>query len=189
MARKKPRHPNKKPANDNLKTVRWILGIFVIIFIGFLVYQTSQSTSGTLGDKLPGGNIALRSIDGRTLKLDDFAGKVLIVDFWATWCPPCKKELPGYMHLYDRYHRQGLEIVGVTLQSGTLSEVKQFVQAAGINYPIVMGTNEIVSAFGGITGFPTTFVIDRTGKVQRRYEGYRPVSVFERDIRQFLNSN
>lgn len=172
-----------KPTSPRRSQYAIFLAVVAIVFVGFLVIKTSQSSSNQL---LPGRGVQLSTLDGTTTSLDAYAGKVIILDFWATWCPPCKKEIPGYISLYNRYKDKGLVIIGVTFESGSPTEIRQFAQQMGINYPLVLGNRDIMMAYGGITGYPTTYVIDRSGKIHQRYEGYRPDAVFEKDILMLL---
>src|SRR5579859_4532983 len=107
----------------------------------------------------------LNDIDGQSVKLSDFKGKVVILDFWATWCPPCKAEIPGFIALQKQYAAQGLTVVGVSLDTAGASVVKQFMQRVGMNYPVVIGDEKIAGQYGGIEAIPTTFVIDRNGNI------------------------
>jgi len=115
----------------------------------------------------------------------DFAGKVIILDFWATWCGPCKREIPHFIELYTEYQGLGLEVVGVDVGEPS-SRVGPFVQQAGINYNMVLGTQKMVNDYGPINGIPTTYVISQDGKIFRRYVGYRPKETFEQDVRTLL---
>jgi len=129
-------------------------------------------------------DFTLASTDGKKIKLSNFRGKVVVLDFWATWCPPCKAEIPDFIKLYSKYKDDGFQMLGVSLDQGGLKDVVPFIKDYGINYPVVLGTEEIVSAYGGIRGIPTTFVIDKKGYVRDEFEGYRPAPVFEKDIEQ-----
>ena len=102
--------------------------------------------------------------------------------FWATWCPPCKAEIPGYVALQKKYGADGLVIVGVSLDTGGTAEVKQFIKDFGINYPVVMGDDDIVNAFAPIDGYPTTFIIDRDGLIRNKKLGKKLAADFERDV-------
>jgi peroxiredoxin len=141
----------------------------------------------TPGEGKMAPDFALTSTDGKTIKLSDFRGKVVVVDFWATWCPPCKAEIPDFIKLYSQYKDDGFQMLGISLDQGGLSDVKPFMKDYGINYPIVMGDNQVVAAYGGIRGIPTTFVIDKDGKIRASFEGYRSASVFEKLIQQLTS--
>ena len=128
----------------------------------------------------------LNDPDGNAVKLSDFKGKVVILDFWATWCPPCRAEIPGFIALQKQYAARGLTVVGVSLDTDGASVVKAFVKRAGMNYPIVIGDEKIASDYGGITAIPTTFVLDRNGNIVTSHQGYASQVVFESEIRPLL---
>ncbi|MEI7640380.1 MAG: TlpA disulfide reductase family protein [bacterium] len=117
---------------------------------------------------------------GKRIKLSDYRGKIVILDFWATWCPPCKAEIPAFVKLQDKYRNDGLVILGVALDDET--RVKNFYKQNNMNYPVVLGNREVANQYGGIQGIPTTFVIDKKGNKAREYVGYRPDTVFEEDF-------
>ncbi len=128
----------------------------------------------------------LYDLAGNAVSSDQFAGKVVLVDFWATWCGPCRKSIPDIIDLYEDYKDQGLTVVGVSLDQKGPSVVEPFVQKMNITYPIVMGNQQVVQDFGGIRGIPTAFVISQDGKIYQRYVGLRPRSVYEKDIKDLL---
>ena len=113
----------------------------------------------------------LRRLDGSLLKSSELAGKVVVLDFWATWCGPCRKEIPGYVDMQEQYADDGLVVVGVSLDQTGPSIVSEFGHQYGINYPLVMGDERMVELFGGIQYIPTTFLIDRDGQVRHRKSG------------------
>jgi cytochrome c biogenesis protein CcmG/thiol:disulfide interchange protein DsbE len=127
---------------------------------------------------------SLTDIKGRKVSLADFKGKVVILDFWATWCPPCKREIPDFISLQTDYASQGLQVVGIALDEP--DKVVQFAHDQGMNYPVLLGTDEIAARYGGISGIPTTFILDKSGKIVERYEGFRPRGVFEDAIKKLL---
>jgi len=131
---------------------------------------------------------SLRSVNGDYVNLSTIKAKVIIVDFWDTWCPPCKVEIPGFISLYKKYHSKGLEILGLALGRRGVGDVLDFVTQKGINYPCYIASDDIISAFGGIRGIPTTFVLNSKGEIYRKYVGMRPISVFENDIQDLLKS-
>jgi peroxiredoxin len=145
----------------------------------------ADSTPSTTGGK-PAPAFTLQDLNGKNVSLADFRGKVLILDFWATWCPPCVKEIPHFIELYEQYKDKGVEIVGISLDQAGVSVVKAFVQKYQIKYPIMMTDGKIDKAFGGIPSIPTTFLIDSAGNISKKYVGYNDKAVFEADIKKLL---
>src|SRR5688572_11379761 len=125
----------------------------------------------------------LKNVLGGELKSDEFKGKVLVVDFWATWCVPCKKEIPEYNELRRKYKDQGVEFLGVTFESSE-KELKRFTDDVKIDYPVVWGTEAVDVAFGGHRGFPTTFLIGKDWKIYRNIMGspVNKIEMLEKDI-------
>ncbi len=128
----------------------------------------------------------LKDLDGKTVSLDQFRGKVVVLDFWATWCPPCREEIPGYVKLQKKYAKDGLAVIGVSLDQGGPEVVRQFVADHHVDYQIVMGDQKIVDAYGGINAIPTTFIIDRQGNIRYRKVGEMPTAEFEAILRRYL---
>jgi peroxiredoxin len=131
-------------------------------------------------------NFVLKTQEGKTLELKKLEGKVVVLNFWATWCPPCRAEIPGMLEVYDRYKSKGLEIIGVSLDRGGWTRVTPFVQKMRITYPVVIGDGELVELYGGIEAIPTTFIIDRKGNVAQKHIGYLSKEVFEEQIQGLL---
>ena len=136
--------------------------------------------------KRPTPDWKLADLDGKTVNFSDFRGKVLILDFWATWCVPCRVEIPHFVELQKQYGDKGLTVIGVSLDQQGPEVVKKFVERLGVNYPVVIGNEKVVDAYGGIEAIPTTFVIDRQGRIVSRHMGYDDKAVFEKEIQRLL---
>ena len=122
-------------------------------------------------------DFSLTDLNGKPFKLSDHLGKVVILDFWATWCPPCKAEIPYFIELKAQYGDKDLVIMGAAMDD--INRVKAFYKDHGMNYPVAIANQDMGSAYGGIQGIPTTFVIDKEGYVREKFVGYRPKNVFE----------
>ncbi len=139
-------------------------------------------------DGAPAPDFELKVLDapGKTLKLSDFKGKAVVVNFWATWCEPCKIEMPWLVDLQKKYGQQGLQIVGIAMDDTDEKTIASFTQKMGVNYPIVMGTEKVADLYGGIDGMPTLFFVDRSGKVVDHELGLRSMDAIENNIKKSL---
>lgn len=143
--------------------------------------------AGELGSSLP--EFSVKNFQGNRISSSELRGKVAIVDFWATWCEPCKREMPGYQRLLDRYGSRGLAVVGfkATMMLDTEDPVR-FAREAGVHYPLAIGSPPIVEKFGGLQGLPTTFVYDRRGILRQKIIGFEYTRVVEADITPLLDA-
>jgi len=128
----------------------------------------------------------LQSLDGRQVRLSDFRGKAVLLNFWATWCAPCKIEMPWFIDLQKQYAAQGLQVVGVAMDDSGEAAIAKFAKEMAVNYPVLIGKESVGDAYGGVEFLPTTFVIDRQGKVVDRVFGLVGRSEFEDDIKKAL---
>ena len=117
---------------------------------------------------------------------EQFKGKVVVVDFWATWCAPCRSEMPGYVALQKQYGPDGLVIIGVSTDQDGPAVVKAFIQKYGISYQVVMSNSDVEAAFGGMDAIPTTFLIDRAGMIRDKKVGAEPTASYEKRILALL---
>jgi peroxiredoxin len=132
-------------------------------------------------------DFTVKDINGTDVNLASLKGNVILLDFWATWCPPCRVEIPGFVGLYNTYKSRGLVVVGVSVDDST-EDVRKFIERYGMNYPVLMGyeREDLKQAFAPMPGFPTTFVIARDGSICSRHTGLAPMEQFESTIKALL---
>jgi thiol-disulfide isomerase/thioredoxin len=144
--------------------------------------------AGELGSRLP--DFVVTDLTGHEFSSASLHGKVALVDFWATWCQPCKKEMPGYQKLVDRYGSQGFAVVGfkATMMMDTEDPLR-FAKEAGVHYPLAIASASITERFGGLLGLPTTFVYDRAGILRQKIIGFEYTETIESEIKSLLRAN
>jgi thiol-disulfide isomerase/thioredoxin len=148
--------------------------------------ESSGKGAATVGTKGNAPNFVLKTSSGTDVELKKLSGKVVVVNFWATWCGPCRAEIPGMLEVYDKYKGKGLEIVGISLDQNGWRVITPFVERMKITYPVVWDQGEVAMAYGGIQAIPTTFIIDRDGDVVKRHMGYLSKEAFEQAIQPYL---
>ena len=134
----------------------------------------------------PAGNFILKDIDGNTVTLADFEGKVIILDFWATWCGPCVKQMPEYVTLQENFAGRGATIIGISVDEKA-ETVRKFAKQHNLNFPLLMADHKVKHDYGEITAIPTTFVIDKKGTIRYRYVGAPPDKLaFQKHLEKLL---
>src|SRR5262245_19843259 len=146
----------------------------IALFAALLAAATLAGCTTAVNTATNAPQFSFTSLEGKTVALKDLGNKVVIVDFWATWCPPCREEIPHLNELYSKLKGRGLEIVGISMDTDGTDGVKDFAREYKIQYPIVMGDEKMAESFGGIVGLPTTFIIDRNGRIAKKYIGLPP---------------
>jgi thiol-disulfide isomerase/thioredoxin len=141
--------------------------------------------AGEIGSRLP--EFSVKDSDGHEISSADLRGKVVLIDFWATWCKPCKKEMPGYQKLADRYGFRGFTVVGLKFDTMMDSEdPRLFSKRIGVRYPLSVATDDLKEKFGGIEGLPTTLLYDRKGLLRSKVIGFEYTEVIESQIKPLL---
>jgi cytochrome c biogenesis protein CcmG/thiol:disulfide interchange protein DsbE len=146
------------------------------------------SDGDPVGAVAPDFELKVLQANGKTMKLSDLKGKAVVLDFWATYCVPCKIEMPWFVDLQKQYGPQGLQVVGVATDDEGEKTVSEFSKKMGVNYPILLGTENVAQSYGGLPGLPTTFFIDRSGKVVAREVGLVSESQIVDNIKKSLGS-
>lgn len=136
-------------------------------------------------ERRPAPDFTLPQLDGQPLQLSSYRGKVVLLDFWATWCVPCRAEIPHFVELQQKYGDRGLQIIGVSMDDSA-DPVGPFYQQFHMNYPVVMGTAKTGEAYGGVLGLPIAILIDRNGLIRLKKIGAADMAVLEREISQLL---
>lgn len=131
-------------------------------------------------------DFALPDVTGKTVHLSDSAGTVRLVDFWTTWCAPCREEIPMFKELHATYGSKGFTLVGIAMDDEGASKVKPFVDDNKIPYLTLLGSEAVASSFGGVFGFPTKFLVDKNGRIVATWVGPVPRSVLEKKIQDLL---
>lgn len=130
--------------------------------------------------------LALKDLRGRTVRTSDYRGKVVLLNFWATWCPPCRAEMPDLVKWQRQYWSKGLQVIGITYPPTELRAVQRFIRSIGVNYPILLGTEETKALFDPGETLPFTVVIDREGKIRDKIEGIILPEEFEQKVKPLL---
>ncbi len=148
---------------------------------------SAQTSARQAGDRKAAPDFALKDADGRTVHLSDYRGKVVVLDFWATDCEPCKLEVPWLMDFERAKRDRGFAVLGVAMDERGWEVVKPFLRELGVNYRVVLGDEKTSDQYGGIEAIPTTFLIDRNGRVYKAHVGLTPKKDFDNEIETLLN--
>jgi cytochrome c biogenesis protein CcmG/thiol:disulfide interchange protein DsbE len=146
-----------------------------------------RASSSALGTDEPAPDFELDRMNGDTFHLDAHRGEVVVVNFWATWCPPCREEIPGFVKLQKEYGDDGLTIVGVSMDDGGFSTVRPFADKMDINYPLVMDDGKVGRAYGPVRALPSTFVVGPDGMIQHVRSGYLPEAQLRAWVKPLLD--
>ena len=160
--------------------IRFALPIPIVL----LAAATLSAPAFASAKQAPAFNV--RTLSGKSLRLAELRNKPVIVDFWATWCGPCRASMPHLSTMQSRYEKQGLTVIGMSVDDGELRDVQKFATQLGIKFPIAMANDEVLDAYGPIRSIPTTFFINRKGDIVRRVVGYIDGETMEDYVKEIL---
>jgi len=172
-----------------------VTGVVVFLLAGMGLYLglstgsepgAASESGGTPAAKEKAPGFAFRTLEGDSASLADYRGRVVVLNFWGTWCPPCRREIPELVDLQERLPDGEATVVGIAVDSGTPEQIRSFTGQFGVNYPIwISGTRDVVDQFG-VRGFPTTVIVDRDGSIHRTFLGPRHADQLMEDLRTVL---
>jgi thiol-disulfide isomerase/thioredoxin len=162
--------------------------VALMLYYGYHHARRGAASSPRITQSTIAPDFSLESLDGKTLRLSDFRGKAVLLNFWATWCGPCKIEMPWFVDLQKQYGSQGLQIVGVAMDDGSKEDIAKFAKDMGVNYPILIGKESVGDQYGGVPALPESFLIARDGKIVDKIVGLRGKSEIEDSIKKALNT-
>ena len=163
-----------------------ILWVALLAFIGSRMWPQVAAAFGVRSASAQAPSFELTTLDGQQLSLASLRGKVVLVNFWATWCPPCRIEMPGFQRVYEAKRDKGFTIVGISTDAVGSGAVADFVRERGITYPIAMATGAVVQDFGGARTLPTSFLIDRDGRIRNEVKGIFASVILEQAVDRLL---
>lgn len=178
-----------------MSVTRYSLAVVAALFLGSFFEGCSSSPSVVKAatvkpgkDRHEAPDFTLKDSDGKTVHLTDYRGKVVLLDFWATWCPPCKVEIPWLIDLERKNKDRGFEVLGVSMDDEGWDVVKPFMREVGMNYRVVIGNDTTAEMYGNVESLPETFLIDRDGKIAAIHIGLANRKDFEDEVAQLLDS-
>lgn len=151
-----------------MKKFGWIMIPMILVLFALM---SADNACAMREDSQVAPDFTLKDLGGSDISLSDYKGKVLILNFWATWCPPCRAEIPDFIEVYSEYKDKGLEILGISVDQVSPDQVRQFVERNEMNYPVAMATNQLFKDYPPPQAIPTTLIIDREGKIQYKKVG------------------
>jgi cytochrome c biogenesis protein CcmG/thiol:disulfide interchange protein DsbE len=164
-----------------------LLAVACLVGVYFLNRKWApHSTASRSTDAAP--DFTLADLDGRKLALSDYKGRVVLLDFWATWCSPCRTEIPHFVEMQNKYGPEGFQVIGISMDDDA-KPVREFAQQYKLNYPVALGDDKLAERYGGVLGLPVNFIIDREGRIYAKHLGATSVAVFDQEVKDLLAMN
>ncbi|HEU4564304.1 MAG TPA: TlpA disulfide reductase family protein [Gemmatimonadaceae bacterium] len=168
---------------------RWLEAAFWVVLVGFAAHRLWPQIAAAVGapmENAPAPDVSLTALDGSRIAIAELRGQVVLVNFWATWCPPCRVEMPGFQRVYESRRARGFTIVGISTDA-TAGTVRDFLAERGITYPVAMNAGGVERAFGGASMLPTSILIDRSGRVRHIVRGMFAEPALARAVDRLLD--
>jgi peroxiredoxin len=162
--------------------------VALMLYFGYHQVRRPGAASAHFTQSSPAPDFSLESLDGKTMRLSDLRGKAVLLNFWATWCGPCKIEMPWFVDLQNQYGSQGLQIVGVAMDDASKEDIGKFAKDMGVNYPILIGKESVGDQYGGVPALPESFLISRDGKIVDKIVGLRGKAEIEDAVKKALEA-
>lgn len=184
-----PPGPVPGPGRNPLALVVVAVIAAAMLYFGFHMARRSGSDAPSIvGKSTPAPDFTLEKLSGGNLKLSDLRGKAVLLNFWATWCGPCKIETPWLVEMQNQYGHEGLQVVGVAMDDSGKDEISKFAKDMGVNYPVLLGKEAVGDEYGGVPALPESFFIGRDGKIVDRIIGLKGKAEIEDAIKKALKT-
>lgn len=184
--------PQPPPASSRNPMALVVVAVIAaaMLYVGFHMARRSgpQDPPSILGKSTPAPDFTLDTLDGKSVRLSDLRGKAVLLNFWATWCGPCKIETPWLVEMQNQYGNQGLQVVGIAMDDSGKDEIEKFAKDMGVNYPVLLGKEAVGDAYGGVPALPESFFIGRDGKIVDRIIGLKGRGDIEDSVKKALNT-
>src|ERR1700690_415638 len=164
------------------------LAVAGMLYFGFHAARRPTPRTPAITKASVAPDFTLESLDGKSVRLSDLRGKAVLLNFWATWCGPCKIETPWFVELQNQYGREGLQVIGVAMDDSSKDDIAKFAKEMGMNYPVLLGKEAVGEAYGGVPALPETFFIGRDGKIVDKIIGLKGKGEIEDSIKKALDT-
>ena len=183
-----PAPPAQPKSRNPFMLVVVALVVAGMLYFGFHQARRTSGGPGIAKQSATAPDFTLDSLEGKSMRLSDLRGKAVLLNFWATWCGPCKIEMPWFVELQNQYGSQGLQIVGVAMDDASKEDIAKFAKEMGVNYPVLIGKEAVGDAYGGVPALPESFFIGRDGKIVDKIIGLKGKSEIEDSIKKALST-